>query len=283
MHRSNALYSPPVKLQRLATAIFASFLLTTTAFAASGSVASGSGSTASGSTVESQELIKDRAARAKDLRARILKGKKAEAEFLVQRAAFRKKRAELRRDCRDDLRRANRDTKFSTLQRCYRSDLTLERDFFLDERMYLDALQDVTKSINAAAVDRVNLLVDALNTVLFAIDNNVYHEEADILEARTNLHTRYRVPTWNAVALVRADRALSMLAALIIDLDAAKLPASQDVRGCLTMNETSLRLLLEHGTANAADEATQILPKVVVCVQQLDALNQSGSGSSLGH
>lgn len=267
---------------------WAAFLpFSSTAWAASGDTFNDP-NTESGSTLEltefrteSEDLTKDRAKRADNLRTKLLQGKKNDTEFHTRQAAYRKKSAEYRRDCREDLRRANRDTKFTVLVRCYHGELTLEKDFLLQQRTYLENLTAVSSAEKRNATDRLNLLIDAIDTIVFALDSGVYGDEAELIEARKNLAERYRKPFHAAMALVRADRSLSIIASLIIHLDAAKTeegenpqPAWNNARRCLTTHETSLRTLLELRSPTATQETAQILAQLHSCMETLQAINE---------
>jgi hypothetical protein len=262
--------------------LIALLILPTFASAASGDIQTGSGSVVQDEQPPESEVIReDRAKRAENLRTVLLKAKKVDAQYQERLAAYRKKRAEHRRDCRDDVRRSNRDTKFPTLLRCYEGELSLEKDFLQFERTSIEELPAVTTLSRRAAADRASILLDAIDTVLFAIDSGVYTNADDLTEARANLTNRYRAPYRSALALTRADRTLAMISSLIIRLDATGADGTEPdaARKCLTTQETNLRLLLQLRGENAFGDVGQILPRTHACVELLKKVAKDTTGS----
>jgi hypothetical protein len=204
------------------------FLAASVCVAASGTTATGSGSAAAGSSsmgpypAESALQVQIRLDRTKDFHLKYLQSKKDEALFREKEAAFRKKQAAYRAQCRDDLRRANRDAYFVTLLRCYKGDLGLERDELSKQRDALATMAGLSPAVRINARNRLDLLTDAMDTVVLAIDSEVYESPDDLLEARQNLLQKYRKPWWDAIAAVRADQTLTWTQYLITQIDAAR-------------------------------------------------------------
>src|SRR5207248_1138314 len=139
-------------------------------------------------------------------------------QYHEKQTNYWKKRAVLRSQCREDMRRANKDTLLATEERCYKSDRTLELDFFTARRDYIANLPGITKTVRSNALDRLDLLTDAIKTVTFAIDSGVYASTNDLMEAKTNLLTKYSQPFANAFLTARTDREISWLAYVITSL-----------------------------------------------------------------
>jgi hypothetical protein len=259
-------------------------LIAPISYAASGNTLSGSGS-APTSLEETTALQEERAGRTTDLRLLLMQFKKADAQYHEKLATFVRKRAENRTQCRADIRKANRDTKYPTIQRCYRGDLTLEREYLQEQRTYLEKLPGIRPSVRALTLDRLQLLQDAINTILFAVDSGVFKTEADLAEARKNLRTRYRTPFSESLITLRNDGLITFLSALIINVDKARdeersiLQADErtewlQARMCLTQVEARARaprtgsgdiqiLLANLNDAATCVQSLQLIPKAV--------------------
>ncbi|MBU2213665.1 hypothetical protein KJ996_03445 [Patescibacteria group bacterium] len=111
--------------------------------------------------------------------------------------------------CRDDVRRSNRDMKLPTLFRCYRGALTLDLEALRKERTNLDDLIGATLEAREASLATINALMDAIATIVDAIDDGVYGSQKDLEEAKHNLAERYWIPKWIASTKLRADEMLT--------------------------------------------------------------------------
>ena len=246
----------------------------------------GSGATNQSSSNNSEELIRaaDRAKRIENFHTLLLQGQKKEQQYRERLSTYLRKRADNRRTCRDDLRRSNRDTKMTTLLRCYRAELTLQKEFLLQQKDYLTDAPGITTDVRKIALGRLDLLLDAINTVVFAIDNGVYQKEADVMEARKNLLERYRLPAWSALTIVRADRMLSWIAYIlqhVSDVRNGEMTSKwDDVITCLTGRETDLLALLQ-GTQSPESTLTTIEQGIGMCLDAVKAVPRSGSGSGV--
>lgn len=257
-------------------------LLLTTVFAQTGTtVPTGSGSTETSSvSSESDALKADRALRADGLRIQLTKDKKAETEFRTQFAAFIAARAALRSRCRDDLRRSNKNTKFPTLTRCYTDDLALEKELLEKRRTRLENMPGVSDAVRNAALSKLDALTDAVDTIMFALESNVYGVPEDLSETKKSLLEKYRMPYWDAMLLARADRALSLASSLILRIDALPSPETYaSARSCLATEESALRLLLKPKAKKATPDVRASLDAVQQCVTLLHTLTTPASGS----
>ncbi len=243
-------------------------LLSVPCFASAQEASTGTGAqTGTGTALEETTTIKTmRMTRTKDFHAKMLAFVKIDSQFRSHAETFRRKRAELWRTCREDLRRANRDTKFPTVLRCFRGTVTLEKDFLVDESDWLSVMPGVPSAIRSVTVSRLDLLREALNTVLLGIDGKVYATTDDILEARKNLLEKYRIPFATSLLTARAEMLLTWNQELILTLDSTfqndgvtldeeEKRAWQDARKCLLETERSL---LAYHNADSPPIATDI-------------------------
>lgn len=257
------------------------------AFGASGDVVTGSGSTTgSGTTVESPELAKDRETRIEGLKTAQQKMKKADTQYRDARTTYVKERAEHRKQCRDDLRKANRDTRYPTIESCYHAELHLEREFLAKRRTYIVAIPGISDNARSNVLNRLDLLIDAIDTVIFAIDSNVYQSQESLLQTKNNLLVKYRQPFWSAVSLARGDRAISWIAQLRVDIDAAKAEAAKPeydtATTCLATEETDLRTILTSPvSADVHISINTRLQNIQLCLLPLRP-PATGTGATVG-
>lgn len=269
--------------------IIPSLLFAVPALAASGDTLSGSGTLAPELT-ESNSLKKERQTRADLLKSDLPGWTKLDAQYREKLAVFYKKRAAFRKQCREDMRRANRDSLITTLLRCYKSDLTLERDFLKEKRVRLEKLPGVIAKVRTGTLSRLDLLTDAMGTIVFAIDNGVYGAQDELIEAKTNLREKYRKPFAAGAVTADADRTLSSIATLILGADAARADEKAMTgteredwvsgRRCLTAEEDALHDLIAFEPADARTSLLQSLAAIQKCTAQLKSIeNVTGSGA----
>lgn len=119
---------------------------------------------------------------------------------------------ELRATCREELRKANRDTITEKANQCYRNDLLEESSLHRKEQAFMEALPGIDQSVlsaySAAAAD----LADAETAIVDGIDTDVYDSLEALQTAKHRLRDQYRVPYWTALFHVQADRLLPPLA-----------------------------------------------------------------------
>lgn len=254
-----------------------------------------SSATSSSSSVElpneSPDLLGNRTLRIQDFRKLTLKFQTSDRQYHERRAQFLKKRAELHTDCRDQLRRSNRDTKSTIVLSCYKQELKLEREFLNQEQTYLQEVPGVSKLIRRNVITQQTLLTDALDAIMTAIDSRLYTSEEEIIEARTNLRTKYRVPYMEALTLTRIDRLLSWNDFLLAKLDDAIAEELKE-QGVVRPELGEVRLCLRHSEMLARDAVTNqeitsstftdLSSKLDECVTSLKAIPnirvKNGSG-----
>lgn len=102
----------------------------------------------------------------------------------------------LRRTCRRDMRKANRDQTLPTALRCLRGELTLELSLLRKEKESLNMFPlpgERTKTIAA-----LETLSEAIVTIVNAIDRKVYRSIDELLGTKEKLLESYRLPYQNA-------------------------------------------------------------------------------------
>lgn len=246
---------------------------------------SGSTSTASGSLfiTESSELKTERATRTKDFRVKLLQSSKAEEQYRSQQALFFVKRAENRRTCRENLRKANRDKKFPTTLACFRAELALEKPYRERESAWIAAQPGVPSSVRSIATSRIDLLNQAIDTVILGVDGKVYATNEDLLEARKNLLQKYRLPYAEALVSVRLQALLTWTQHMIVSMDSGSYTPSEawaDTRACFTKVESSLHATLSAETAPTALDVSATHRVLIDCTKSLSPLLTSAQASS---
>ncbi len=250
-----------------------------------------SSSPASGTGTTVQEpliVVEDREFRLRGFAAAVPASRTAEAQFAERRTTFFRKRAQARAVCRDDIRRANKTTLLKTLLRCYMAELTLTREYLARQKELLTALAGLSSPVRSSAIDRVDLSLDAVDTLVFAINSGVYETREDLLEAKTNFHAKYEVPLAEAWLTVRADRALTWTAQLIAEIDALQTQeraAGLDRReltagrACLAHQESFLRSLLLAGAKDRSMTLLATLGALRECLKSLQSIPRALTGS----
>lgn len=120
-------------------------------------------------------------------------------------------------DCHEELRRANRDQKVPVTLRCYRGRLMLELTWLRKQAQWIGEDKSVNVEVKKAAVDTTDALIEGIAAIVTGIDSNVYDDEAGLREAKTLLHSQYRLRQWTAVLHADGDRLLSWVLLLADD------------------------------------------------------------------
>ncbi len=117
--------------------------------------------------------------------------------------------------CRGNVRRANRDDRFSVMQECWKTLLSLE----IDERNMEGDLLKLTPPYSnnrETMLTKTMMLTDALHTIITAIDGSVYASEEDLTDAKKNLWQKYREPLQRATQQWQADLLSAWVTALLV-------------------------------------------------------------------
>ncbi len=260
--------------------------------------------TASGSTAIPEQkdaktlrIERDRAKRADGFVIFQLQNKAGSKAYQAALDTYYSERLDLRKQCREDLRRSNRDTELPTTLRCYRGELTLDRQLMVEEKKYFDGIPSLAINIKQQLTTPVDSLLDALNGFINAIDKNVFQSEDEIREARKNLYQNYRIAALDAVAMAQADRLLYWTASLLPQVTDVQrqqniiagqpIPAWDSSISCLTNADLALRSVLDDSTTDKRGAYRQAITDLQTCTDAMATTPEAsppsvttGSGST---
>lgn len=183
--------------------------------------------------------------------ADMMNQRKATTAYREQADIRREKRAEKRVACREDVRRANRDSIVSVTFNCYRAMLTLDLENLRKEKQFVETVAGPTASYRSSALFHIGNLMDAISTVVQAIDAGVYGSEEGLEEAKRNLGQAYRANRRLAMTRLRVDRTITWATHLMIRMD--------DIR---------------HMYAAPTDESLAKIEETIACLEQkVETLN----------
>lgn len=266
----------------LTASVLACTLIPSFAFAQSGTDTGSGSMTASGSAVWTEREV-----RAENFWQAVLPFRKTEEAFFKQEALRRQKLYTHRMECTDELRKANRDTRYKTMLGCYKTDLALIKEIILKQKEYVAQVPGVTETVRSQATATADNLLDAIATIIQAIDAGVYHTEADLLEAKTNLFAKYREPHWLAISKLRIDRQLTWVALLLTQVQEIvhNETVNAEVRGkaeqvgvCLEGAEGILwqaeKTLVKQELITLPGQAKEELNRCIEMLRQAESLNK---------
>lgn len=166
--------------------------------AASGTtLKTGTGSSMTGAVLTAKEADKenaDREASVKTFAANI-------KEWYAMRSAWKVFSAQEdvsamtdRTTCRAEIRQANRETILDTQVRCFRREMSTWRTRLLKEEAFLTRIPGLLPGMTAMVQQRSKDLREGINAVITALDNNVFKSEAQLLEVKRNLRSKFNQP-----------------------------------------------------------------------------------------
>lgn len=212
----------------------------------------------------------------------VLVSPQRQKEWENESAAARNRQAQHRRDCREAIRRANRDQLMDRVLSCYRSDLLQDVNILRKQTQHFNAVPLLDPVIHAEATGSILDLIDANMAIIDAMDTGVFDGESDVREARRNLRANYREPAWLAFTRLRADWELTYIAFIVKNLEerlAAAEPdggipaALHDAALCL---ESGTQMLLQSRTATDRLAAAGLLfnarAHLATCREMLEEL-----------
>lgn len=265
----------------------------TTGSTGTGTLLTGSGAASSSSSVMTEaELIlqRDRKRRLDGFAVYTKQAGFAEKTLQAEMKTFRDQRMKSRVDCREQLRRSNRDEQLPVTLQCLRAELTLERQLIQAQMDYVDDLPGIPAHILPRIKEPLLAMHDALNSFVTAIDKNVFDDMSSVLEARGNLQKNYRVPAGEAMTMVRADRALYWTTKLLdlaeknrkIQNDATgqKLEGWENAIACLTYGDTMMRQVLLPEETSKRQVYRTAASDLQACTAQVAAIPDLATGSS---
>lgn len=184
-------------------------------------------------------------------RSALLQNAAKEETVLEAAAADRPARIAARAECRQEIRKANRDAKSEVILRCYRAELSQEKTQLRRESALLEVLPGVTQDVRAQTRVAHDAMLSALQTLLDGIDAGVYGDATLLTNAKKRLHTQYRVPQRASLLRLRADRALAWVILIARRLPEALQDAPQKTEeqrmaalGCLESQRDLLTAIL---------------------------------------
>ncbi len=168
---------------------------------------------------------------------------KAQLAWNKESQALRQRITDERIECRDAVRRANRDQRLTKVLQCQRALLLLKTNFLRKEQIYLTSSQLSTTVMNEMTKTTSDL-VSAQMTIVDGIDAGLFSSEEQYMTARTNLRETYRVPYWLAKARVRVDRELTYINFIAKELSVRTdllTPSLTEIGTCLHQSWTHLQ------------------------------------------
>jgi len=233
-----------------------------------------------------------RGVRARDFREQLMVGRKARNAAHDSELTQRSRRSDARSACNDRLRKANRDGRLAVILVCMKQDLTTTLDIVRKRLDGLTSRAGVTADTTALVRARGELLIDALQTIMNALDAGVYTSESELLEARRNLREKYMMPYHALLPRVIREHALAAVAHMLLRsqaMDRSAFPpevmtAVEAADACLESLEKSLESLspdgftAEHGVGLRACLAEY--REAHALLQNMNATSQQGSSSS---
>lgn len=186
---------------------------------------------------------------------------------------------EFRAECRDALRKANRDTLLSKALQCVRADLLQQLSMQRKERVLLDPPLFYTEVIRTDAINALETLMEAEQLIIDGIDAEVFGSVEDLEESKLKLLETYRRTYWWSKTRLRADRSLTFISYIAKQLSSVS--ASQDSDPSALEEATGAVSCLDNARKDLAqslaspDEATtrmwlhEALNRMTVCRESL--------------
>ena len=134
----------------------------------------------------------------------------------AQIANMEKRRVQNRSTCAADLRQANKHTQLPIALRCYRGELNLHTDILRKEKNLLETMPISSEQLQTESLQVMDALIDAMSSIVNAIDTKVYASLQDLEETKQNLREVYLEPKWLQDNKVKADVLLSWSASLAV-------------------------------------------------------------------
>ncbi|PJA67247.1 hypothetical protein CO157_05775 [Candidatus Peregrinibacteria bacterium CG_4_9_14_3_um_filter_49_12] len=123
-----------------------------------------------------------------------------------------------RKKCREDLRKANRDTKFATTVRCFGKELQLGKELAEKKQQFAESISGVDELRRAEVLQVTGELLEAMDAVSTGISRDVFRDEDELLEAKKNLHKTYGIPVLLSFSRLEADRTRTWVAHIMVRL-----------------------------------------------------------------
>lgn len=209
--------------------------------------------------------------------ANFMNNRKNTSSFVEQHNIRREKRAEKRLACRNDVRRANRDSILSETIHCFRATLTLDLEMLRKEQQYIEMVSVTSEDHREAATFHIQNLMDAISTIVSAIDAGVYSSKEELEEAKVNLESHYRLSKRVAMLKLRIDHSIMWSKHLMVRLhsvlilgspEAEVVPKIEEAIACLEQKETLLFSLFSLEDYSALDsQFRQVQSEMKFCTE----------------
>lgn len=190
-----------------------------------------------------------RRARAENFKSKVLLSRKAVEAAYAAESKLRSQRSDLRKDCRESLRKANRDQRVTTLITCMREDLEITLQMIHSRSESITATPGVSEEVRSLIIARSALLADAIGTIIDGLDAGVYETEEGLYEARKNLREKYFLPYWSLLPRMQAEQSLAWISHVLVrakSLTEAEILSTEvttkfaEAEGCLVGTEEAL-------------------------------------------
>jgi hypothetical protein len=189
-------------------------------------------------------------------------------------ADARTRLASHRRDCRESVRRANRDQVINTLTNCYSGNLQQDMFMLRKHLMYVQAIPTLDPVTRSNATGALLKLIDAEQTIVDAINTGLFTSQEALEQAKKNLRLNYSVPYWASMTKLRADWELTWVTFMVKnieerlaepDLKGAKAQLIHEAAVCL---ENSASMLITARDFAERISASQTLTQATVQLQE---------------
>ncbi|MDB4978349.1 MAG: hypothetical protein JWM56_535 [Candidatus Peribacteria bacterium] len=245
----------------------------------------GSGSVTPAVAQKTPEQIaqeKDRARRLAGFTDFRLKGSQNETAFRAALTKYRTDRSALRAQCREDIRRSNKDALLATKLRCVRGELTLDREYYRAADKYAQAIPGQLLLFKKSLMPPLESALEAVNSFVNAIDQGVFENEEQLITAKKNLQKNYRDAANLTLTLVRADKLLNWLyhtmdltntaAAEQNALAGEDLQSWASAKQCLSSAEQKVLQVFLPEETQKKDVYRQLLADLTACTDQISAI-----------
>lgn len=173
----------------------------------------------------------------------------------AQENKIRERLLQLRRECHEALRRANRDTLPPTANRCMRGELLLEMNMLRKQKEEFARMPTLPPEAIAEVAHSTDNLIEAQATMIDGIDAGVFSTVDLLKEAKKNLHTQYRLPVRRAFLRARAERIhawSALLASMLLPMISEDAESTTLAR---TLEAVDLHASAVRGTEDAASRS----------------------------
>lgn len=134
---------------------------------------------------------------------------KVETAFQKEFTSIRLRMAEQRAECRDVIRKSNRDQRMGKMLQCQRALLMLDVNLLRKQSGYITIIPMIDTTLKATATGSIATLESAEMAIVDGIDTGLFTQESQLIAARDNLRSTYREPVWMNLIKIRADQELT--------------------------------------------------------------------------